>query len=236
MHSLSRIFLTGFLISFFGSLPLATMNVAAMQISVSEGVATAMLFSMGSLLVEMVYVRLSLAALNWVNKQKTLFRLFEYITLVIVLALAAAEFYAALHPSMEKNVVLSSTLPKFILGAMMCALSPGQIPFWLGWSTVLFSKKILLPRNDYYNAYIVGIGLGTFIGNCIFIFGGLLIANSINANQDVLHWVIGFIFLGTAIYQIVKMIKRKSTQLQRIPSNDRIQKMEQLLYRIKKHY
>lgn len=236
MHYLLRIFLTGFVISFLGSLPLATMNVAAMQISVSDGVTTAMLFSLGSLLVEMVYVRLSLVALNWINKQKLLFRLLEYITLIIVLALAAGEFYAAMNPSTEKNVVLSSTLPKFILGAFMCALSPGQIPFWLGWSTVLFSKKVLLPRNDYYNAYIGGIGLGTFIGNCIFIFGGLLIAKSINANQDILHWIIGGIFLGTALYQVVKMIKRKGPQMERVPSDERVRRMEQLLFRIKQDY
>jgi threonine/homoserine/homoserine lactone efflux protein len=91
----------------------------------------------------------------------------------------------------------------------MCAVSPGQIPFWLGWSTVLFTKKILLPRNDHYNTYIAGIGIGTFIGNCLFIFGGMLIANSINRNQDIVSWVIGGIFLATAILQVWQMAKRK---------------------------
>jgi MFS family permease len=179
---------------------------------------------------------LSLVALSWVNKQKTLFRILEYITLVIVLALAAAEFYAAVNPGTNNNVVLSSTLPKFLLGAVMCALSPGQIPFWLGWSTVLFSKKILLPRNDYYNMYIFGIGLGTFIGNCIFIFGGLLIANTINANQDILHWVIGAIFLATAIYQVVKMMKRKGQPVPITPAAKQVQRVEELFKRIKRDY
>lgn len=236
MPPLLRIFFTGLLISFLGSLPLATMNVAAMQISVAEGVTTAMLFSLGSLMVEMLYVRLSLVALNWISRQRTLFRLLEFVTLFIVLALAAAEFYAALHPSTQKNVVLSSTLPKFVLGAMMCALSPGQIPFWLGWSTVLFSKKILLPRRDYYNAYIIGIGTGTFAGNCIFIFGGLLIAKTITANQHIMHWVIGGIFLGTAVYQVIKMLTRKSPSAQILPTAERVKKMEELLKRIKKDY
>jgi threonine/homoserine/homoserine lactone efflux protein len=92
----------------------------------------------------------------------------------------------------------------------MCAVSPGQIPFWLGWSTVLFTKKILLPRNDHYNAYILGIGIGTFIGNCLFIFGGLLIASSISRNQHIVNWVIGGIFLATALFQVWRMLKRKN--------------------------
>ncbi|HUM96677.1 MAG TPA: LysE family transporter [Chitinophagaceae bacterium] len=236
MQPLFRIFFTGFLISFLGSLPLATMNVAAMQISVTDGIAQALLFSLGSLIVEMIYVRLSLVALNWISRQKLLFRILEFVTLLIVLALAVAEFYAALHPSESKNVVLSSPLPKFVLGATMCALSPGQFPFWLGWSTVLFSKKILLPRNDFYNTYIAGIGIGTFVGNCIFIFGGMLIAGTINANQQVLHWIIGAIFLGTALYQIFKMIKRKEPALRVAPTSARMMKMETLLKRIKKDY
>jgi threonine/homoserine/homoserine lactone efflux protein len=236
MPPLLRIFFTGLLISFLGSLPLATMNVAAMQISVAEGVTTAMLFSLGSLTVEMLYVRLSLVALNWISRQRILFRLLEFITLFIVLALAVAEFYAALHPGTQKNVVLSSTLPKFLLGAMMCALSPGQIPFWLGWSTVLFTKKILLPRADHYNTYIAGIGMGTFIGNCIFIFGGLLIANTITSNQHIMHWVIGAIFLGTAIYQAVKMMKRKGKPVALAPAAKRVQQVEELFRRIKKDY
>lgn len=236
MKHLARIFFTGFVISFLGSLPLATMNVAAMQISIAEGFAQAMLFSLGSLIVEMIYVRFSLVALNWISRQKRLFKILELVTLLIVLALAVAEFYAALHPSASKNVVLSSTLPKILLGAAMCALSPGQFPFWLGWSTVLFSKKILLPRNDYYNAYIAGIGIGTFIGNCIFIFGGMLIAETINENQQILHWIIGLIFLGTAIYQLFKMWKRKEPIITVSPAAARVQKMEILLKRIKKDY
>ncbi len=63
------------LVSFLGSLPLGTLNVAAMQISISDGVVPAMLFSAGSLLVEIVYVRLSLVAMDWVRKQEKLFRL-----------------------------------------------------------------------------------------------------------------------------------------------------------------
>jgi hypothetical protein len=209
MGPLLKIFFTGLLISFLGSLPLATMNVAAMQIAISETVVQAMLFSLGSLVVEMIYVRVSLVALNWIRRQKNLFRILEIVTLVIVLALAASSFYSALHPQQEKNIVLSSSLPKIVLGAAMCAVSPGQIPFWLGWSHILFTKKILKPRADHYNLYILGIGVGTFIGNCIFIFGGLLIATKISANQSVFNWIIGGIFLVTAIIQVWQMLRKK---------------------------
>ncbi len=197
------------LVSFLGSLPLGTLNIAAMQISISSGVTAAMLFSVGSLIAEIIYVRISLVAMDWVRKQERVLKALEWVTLLIVTALAIFSFYAALHPKVEKNMVLDSPLPKIVLGFVMSAVNPVQIPFWFGWSTVLFSKKILLPRNDHYNTYILGIGLGTFMGNALFIFGGLLIASKINNNQHILNWVIGGIFALTAVIQLWKILRKK---------------------------
>ena len=170
MAKLFRIFLTGLFISFLGSLPLGTLNIAAMQIAISDGIQPAFLFSLGSLTAEVVYVRLSLIAMDWVRKQHKIFRVLEWITLLIIVALAVSSFYAALHPQVHENVILSSTLHRYFLGLTMSALNPVQIPFWFGWSTVLFTKAILLPKTSHYNSYIIGIGLGTLFGNAVFIF------------------------------------------------------------------
>jgi len=198
------------LVSFLGSLPLGTLNILAMKISIEETVMAAMLFSFGSLLVEIIYVRLSLVAMDWVRKQEKIFRILEWVTLAIVLALAIASFYAALHPTVGDSK--RESLPymnRFLFGAIMCAVNPVQIPFWFGWSTVLFTKKVLLPRKDHYNLYIAGIGIGTFIGNCVFIFGGLLIASTIRNNQHVLNWIIGGVFAITALVQLWRISKKK---------------------------
>ena len=171
-----------------------------------------MLFSIGSLIAEMIYVRLSLVAMDWVRKREFLFKILEWVTLLIVLILAASSFYAAMSPTIQQSIVLSSTLPKIVLGFSMSAVSPAQIPFWFGWSTVLLTKKILLPVNNHYNFYIVGIGFGTLLGNCVFIFGGRIVAGKIQNSHQVMNWVIGSIFLVTAIIQIWKMSKKKDTK------------------------
>lgn len=234
MRPLFRIFFTGMLVSFLGSLPLGTLNIAAMQISISTGVGAAILFSLGSLLVEIIYVRISLVAMDWIRKQERILKALEWVTLLIVTALAIASFYAALHPKVEKNMVLDSPLPKFILGLVMSAVNPVQIPFWFGWSTVLFAKKILQPRPDHYNSYILGIGIGTFIGNCIFIFGGLLIAQRINNNQHILNWVIGGIFAATALIQLWKILRKKDAVHQMEHPEEFTQKIEGQMDKIEK--
>ncbi len=205
-----RIFFVGMMVSFIGSLPLGTLNIAAMQISIADGKGPAISFAIGILLVEIVYVRISLVAMDKIRKQEKVLRMLEWITLTIILALAVFSFVAAAKGGEgSKNIVLSNGLPRFLLGVVMSALNPVQIPFWFGWSTVLFAKKILLPRNDHYNVYILGIGIGTFIGTCIFIYGGQLMVSKLNANQNVLNYIIGGIFSITAIIQLWKMMKKK---------------------------
>ena len=210
MPKLFKIFCWGLMISFLGSLPLGTLNVAAMQIGIQENITNAIYFSLGSLLVEMIYVRISLIGVDWIRKQAKLMKAMEWFTLIIILALAAGSFIAAATKGSEaKNVFLQNNMHRFLLGMFMSAINPVQIPFWFGWSTVLFTKKILQPVNSHYNIYIIGIGLGTLIGNCLFIFGGKWIVQRIASSQQYLNWVIGSIFAITAIIQAIKMIRHK---------------------------
>lgn len=133
----------------------------------------------------------------------------EWIALAIVVALAIGSFIAAGQPHQAKNVMLDNNINRYLLGAMLSAINPVQIPFWFGWSTVLFTKNILLPKNSFYNIYITGIGLGTLIGNCVFIFGGKWIVEKLNGNQSLMNWIIGGIFAFTAVIFFIKILMNK---------------------------
>ena len=181
-----------------------------MQIGIQESIQNAIWFSLGSLLVEMIYVRISLVGIDWVRKQQRLMKAMEWITLAIIVALAVGSFVAAFKSGGgAKNVLLNNNLHRFFLGMLMCAINPVQIPFWFGWSTVLFTKKILEPRPLYYNIYIVGIGVGTLLGNCVFIFGGKWMVQRIANSEQYLNWVIGGIFTLTALIQLVMILQKK---------------------------
>lgn len=207
-----RVFFTGLFVSFIGALPLGTQNIAAMQIAISDGVREALLFSLGLVVVDVFYIYLTLRAMQWIQSHKRLFKALERITLVIVFSLAASNFYAALHPSVNKNVLLSNGLPRFVLGFVMNALNPLQIPFWFGWSTVLFSKKLLEPRWKHYHLFVVGASVGFTTALLLFIFGGRVIADKISNHQEEVYWVIGGIFLATGLVQIWKMRKKEDIE------------------------
>ena len=134
------------MISFLGSLPLGTLNVAAMQIGIQENIKDAIYFSLGSLLVEMIYVRVSLIGVDWIRKQRKLMKLMEWFTLFIILALATGSFIAAATKGhVAKNVLLENNRHRFLLGRSMCAFNQVQILFWLAWIRWFFTKKFFKP-------------------------------------------------------------------------------------------
>jgi hypothetical protein len=47
------------------------------------------------------------------------------------------------------------------------------------------------------------------MGNCVFIFGGKYIVEKLNANQNILNWVIGGIFALTAVIQLIRILTHK---------------------------
>ena len=133
----------------------------------------------------------------------------EWLTLVIILVLALSSFYTAMHPTLKANPILSNTIHRFWLGAGLSAINPLQIPFWFGWSTVLTGKGLLVREGYNYVYYILGIGIGTFIGFAVFIFGGKLLVDRLDAQQNMIQWILGVIFLATGIIQAVKMFRHK---------------------------
>ncbi len=66
-----------------------------------------------------------------------------------------------------------------------------------------------MPNRHHYNFYTIGIGIGTLIGNSLFIFGGRLIASKIQNNQSVMNYVIAGIFVITALIQMWRMFVKK---------------------------
>jgi threonine/homoserine/homoserine lactone efflux protein len=208
-----KIFFAGLLISFLGTLPLGTLNVLAARMAVEDGIGPAIWFSLGALIVEMIYVRLSLVAMEWIRRQKKWLRVLEGLTVGVLLLLAIGSFWAAGHSYRQGSgrigFISPAPIPRLFTGMVLSAVNPLQIPFWFGWSTILFSKKILLPRNDHYNTYIMGIGLGTFIGLGFFIFGGRLLVGVLNMHEALFNGMIGVLFAGTAGWQLWKMLARR---------------------------
>ena len=208
MFSLLRIFMTGMLISFLGTLPPGSLNVSAMQLAVQENVRNALRFALGVALVEVLYVWVSLQAMAWVETHRAVFRILEWVTVLLFVALALGSFINAGKKAGEKKSLLpGSRLNRFWLGFSMSAVNPVQIPFWFIWSTYLVSTGVLATTGTAYNSYTVGIGMGTLAGLGVFIFGGRWVIRKMKAGHRAMNVVVGMVFLVSGVVQLYRLLR-----------------------------
>jgi threonine/homoserine/homoserine lactone efflux protein len=206
---LSKVFLWGLVISFLGSIPLGALNLIITYISVSNGVASAMLFAAGCILSELIFVRLAVVSMNWISQRRKLFKTLEWATLIVILVLSFFSFRAALIGTGFSQAMPVNIRYPFWSGVLLSALDPMKIPFWFLWSTFLMGNGILVPQNRYYNLYVTGIGFGSLLGFMVFIFGGIYLISTIKTHQDAINCVIGIVLLVTAIIQFYRIIYPK---------------------------
>ncbi len=221
---LLKVFSLGLMISLIGSLPLGSLNIMAWRIyDVKKSLPNALFFSLGVAVVEVIYVRISLIAMKWVIKNKKLFRALEWFTIFLFLGLAFMSFF--MHSKQEVNAFYydESLLVQFLWGAFLCAINPVQIPFWFLWSTYLISNKKLEPKASHYNFYCTGIGIGTLIGEGIYVFGGAWLVAKVGANEQEIGYFVGAVFLITALIQLYRVTYKKS----KLESDEIITKAEE---------
>ncbi|MEM9000781.1 MAG: LysE family transporter [Bacteroidota bacterium] len=209
MNSCLKVCGSGLLISFFGALPLGTLNITAFDIAASQGMAAAFVFSIATIVIELCYVRLTL----WGSQHLQLGDRFSYYLLppaiILLLYLAISSLTASIGAD---TWPVSHTFPKIasplLLGILLSTLNPLQIPFWMAWHKILFSRKTLKTNWRSYVSYILGIGLGSLMAMSVFIFAG----NNIVANYDRYGtWtnsILGLFYLGFSFYLIFLLYKK----------------------------
>jgi len=201
--------LTAFLISLSGSLPFGNLNLTAMAIAAKETVKKAVWFAIGVALVEIIYLRFTLGAMNWVVGHVALFFIFQWATVALMLLLCVGSIIAATKKAGEtKNIFIENKTNRLVLGIGMSAINPMQVPFWAGWATWLFSHQALQQTAIAYNLFTLAAGVGTLTALLLFIFIGKKLSVLIQSRQHFVHIIMATLFFIMAVLQAVKLLNR----------------------------
>ncbi len=210
MFKILKVCVAGLLISFLGALPLGSLNITAFDISATQSINNALLFAFAAIFVELAYVRLTL----WGNQKVKLEGKWIYIAFPLAFFLLLYLAFSSLTTALHFNDVTptKSVLPKItspiLLGLLLSALNPLQIPFWLTWNKVLESKKILEDNTISFIGYMFGIGTGTLIGLLVFIYAGKLIVDNYTQYAQISNLILGLLYLGFSFYLLFLLYKK----------------------------
>jgi threonine/homoserine/homoserine lactone efflux protein len=201
-------FLLGMTLSLLGQLPLGTISLTAMQISLQENFRNAWHYSLGVALVEMIYLRVVLSAMHWISKHQSIFNLLNWIAVIFFLLLGVLSFLAARKQPKndQKALLLNSRLHRFLLGVSLSGLNPAQIPFWFIWSAYFLNMGWLRPATYSFNLFTMGSGLGTVGGLATYMYAGNWIVTQMKTSNRTLNAIMGIIFVVAAFIQMGRML------------------------------
>jgi threonine/homoserine/homoserine lactone efflux protein len=194
------ILIWGFIVSFLGSLPPGTTNVLMIQLTATRGYIISTWFASGCMLAEIVCVTVCVLVMDRISQSKRLTRSLEWLSLIVIVWLIVATFTRG-------NIVIPQLMSPFVFGFVLMILNPVQLPFWLGWTTILAQRKILVPAKHNNVLYATGIALGSLAASALFIAGGHLIAGWISGKEKMIQWVFGSIFIIIAAIQLWKIFR-----------------------------
>ncbi len=201
----------GFLISFLGTLPPTFLNLLALTIAFEESKSQAIIFSIGVVIVELIYVFILLKFANYISKYQKVMKIIE-LFLIVLLVLTALNYFLLFFEAdkIKQSASIYPNVHRFVLGLGLSAVNILQIPFWLAWNTFLLNKEVIKFDWKSQIKYLSGIGIGTFLGLLLFILAGEF---SEQSNLFKIQWMYLFIAIMTSLttllitYKKIKSIK-----------------------------
>lgn len=201
-----KLFFWAISISFLGSLPIGTLNLSVANYAFRHDLAGAVGFSLAAIAIEMTLVRLALMAVRRLERLTHLYRLFSLLACGILLIFAFTSLLAAWQMQTFQASLPFSTLDPVLSGILLSLLNPLHLPFWMGWTAILRSKKLLDDQARSYNTFITAIGAGTSLAFCVYGTAGGLLIQFLGSRQVLLNWVVGIALLVTALIQLYKTL------------------------------
>ena len=210
MFKTLKVCIAGLLISFLGALPLGSLNITVFDISATQSIENALLFAFAAIFIELVYVRLTLWGSNKIVLEGKWVYIVFSLAITLLLYLGISSLLTATQVgelSLTKSALPKITSP-ILLGLLLSALNPLQIPFWFTWNKVLESKEILEHKTISFISYMFGIGAGTLIGMLIFIYAGKLIVDSYSKYAQWSNFLLGLLYVSFSFYLLFLLYRK----------------------------
>lgn len=205
MTAHTKTFGLALLISFFGSLPIGTLNATVTSLFINRGTPHAAAFALAAVAVEIVTVCIAIAAVQGIEKLNRFVRVFQAVAVLVLLAFAYISLTAAFQKeTLAAALPMANTNP-WLAGLLLSAINPLHIPFWMGWATILKTRGIFRPTSVAYTAFAAAAGLGTLLAFGIYAWGGTLLLQILDGRQHILNGIIGITMLITAIIQLYRI-------------------------------
>jgi threonine/homoserine/homoserine lactone efflux protein len=198
-----QVFLVGFVLSFIGSIPPGTLNLAVLQLGMEYKIKAALRFALAVSIIEYPYAWIAVVFEDWVTASPIIVDNFQLITAIVMTVIGAFSVWSARKPS-EFSVRFNES--GFRRGLVLSILNPMAIPFWVAYTAFLKSQGwIDLSSQWFVHSYVLGTSVGVMALLTLFAFLAKKLSPYVKDNR-IVKLVPGLTLLVLGLYAFVKYL------------------------------
>lgn len=198
-----QVFLLGFILSFIGSIPPGTLNLAVLQLGMEYKIKAALRFALAVAIIEYPYAWIAVVFEDWVTASPIIVDNFQLITAIVMLVIGAFSVWSARKPS-EFSVRFNES--GFRRGLVLSILNPMAIPFWIAYTAFLKSQGwIDLSSQWFVHSYVLGTSIGVMALLTLFAFLAKRLAPYVKDNR-IVKLVPGITLLLLGVYAFINYL------------------------------
>lgn len=195
-----QVFLIGVVLSFIGSIPPGTLNLAVLQLGLEHKVKTAMRFAFAVALIEYPYAWIAVVFEDWITASPVVVDNFQLITATVMILIGVFSIWSARKPT-EFSVRFNES--GFRRGLILSILNPMAIPFWVAYTAFLKSQGwIDLSTPGLVHSYVLGTSVGVMILLTLFAVLAQKLSGYVKDNR-IVKLVPGITLLILGIYAFI---------------------------------
>jgi len=198
-----QVFIIGVAVSFMGSIPPGTLNLAVLQLGMEHKVKAALRFAMAVSIIEYPYAWIAVVFEDWITSSPVIVENFQLITALVMLLIGVFSIWTARKPS-ELSIKFNES--GFRRGLILSILNPMSIPFWIAYTAFLKSQGwIDLTTSWRVHSYVLGTSVGVMTLLTLFTFRAKRLSSYVKDNR-VVKLIPGITLLILGFYALLKYL------------------------------
>lgn len=206
--NITLIFFLGLIIALIGVIPPGLLNMNAAKISLKEGYARGIMFSIGVCLIVAVQCYVAVLFARYLSNHPDIVDILQRVAMVIFFLIAIYYLVVAKPKAdIEGEEVTKSKKNRFFMGMFLSSINVFPIPYQAYMSTTMASFGLMNFEQTSIISYVAGAAMGTFVMLYIYIFFFEKIKSQSFTSHKNMNYIIGGITGVIAVTTLINIIR-----------------------------
>jgi len=207
--SLPAIFFIAMLVAFLAAVPPGLLNMTAAKISLKEGYARGIMFSVGASLVFLFQTLIATFFARYLSKHPDVIDILQQVAFVIFVLITIYFLLIANKKNKPDSEIESkSKRSRFFQGMFLSSINMFPIPFQAYITITFASFGWLTFELSGISTYVAGAAMGSFINLYVYIFFFDKIKKTKETSQKRMNYIIGIITGVISIITLISILRK----------------------------